>query len=80
MAGIFTTSNTQHYLKLLSETSQDNGYAHCSSWHQIKMMVTGYLKQSFIQNVSQQKNSKLHEIKSQCLLRCLYLNVDKPSS
>ena len=25
-------------------------------------MVTGYLKQSFIQNISQQKNSKLHEI------------------
>ena len=25
-------------------------------------MVTGYLKQSFMQNISQQKNSKLHEI------------------
>ena len=25
-------------------------------------MVAGYLKQSFIQNISRQKNSKLHEI------------------
>ena len=61
MNGIFTANNTQHYLKMLSKTSYDNGYAHRSLWHQIKMMVTGYLKQSFAQNISQQKNSKLHE-------------------
>ena len=61
MNRIFTTNNTQHYLKLLSKTSQHNGYAHRSLWHQIKMMVTGYLKQSFVQNISQQKYSKLHE-------------------
>ena len=62
MTCIFTTNNTQHYLKLLSKTFQDNGYAHCSLWHQIKMTVTDYLKQSFVQNISQQKDSKLHEI------------------
>ena len=62
MTRIFTTNNTQHYLKLLSKTSQDNGYAPRSLWHQIKMTVTDYLKQSFVQNISQQKDSKLHEI------------------
>ena len=41
------------------KTSQDNGYAHRSLWHQAKMMVTVYLKQSFVQNLSQQKKSKL---------------------
>ena len=44
------------------KTSQDNGYARRSLWHQIKMMVTVYLKQSFVQNISQQKKSKIHEI------------------
>ena len=52
MTGIFTANNTQHYLKMLSKTSYDNGYAHRSLWHQIKMMVTGYLKQSFVQHKS----------------------------
>ena len=62
MTCTFTTNNTQHYLELLSKTSQDNGYAHRSLKQQVKMMVTGYLKQSFIQNISQQRNSKLREI------------------
>ena len=63
MTRIFITNNTQHYhYQAATKTSQDNGYAHLSLWHQTKMMVTVYLKQSFVQNLSQQKKSKLHKI------------------
>ena len=66
MTRIFITNNTQHYhYQAATKTSQDNGYAHPSLWHQTKMMVTVYLKQSFVQNLSQQKKSKLHEIQLQ---------------
>ena len=39
-------------LELLPKTSQENGYAQRSLWHQMKKIVKGYLQQSFIRNIS----------------------------
>ena len=55
-------SNDPHlYYKLNTALSWAVIKTVSGEWHQTKMMVTCYLKQSFIQNKSLQKCSKLHE-------------------